>query len=78
MSALLPTGSASPYTPSAVVTVRASISEYDIPLALLARVSAEVRYPDGTVKVFAISSVDEGVYETSWVAGITGVYTVEW
>jgi hypothetical protein len=60
--------------PGATLTVRAALSEFDIPLAGTARVHAEVIRPDGTQTVLPLAEGDPGQFEGAMVAAGAGVY----
>jgi hypothetical protein len=60
--------------PGATLTLRASLTEYGIPMANRASVRVEVERPDGTGVTLALSEVEAGVFERGMVAGIQGVY----
>jgi murein tripeptide amidase MpaA len=63
-------------TPGALVTVRVRLSQYQsIPIDG-ARVRARVRYPDASATTFALAPRGDGIYETSFTAGLPGVYPV--
>jgi hypothetical protein len=62
--------------PGAKVTLRVRLAQYaSIPLDG-ARVTARVTHPDGAVAVLALLGAGAGIYETAFIAGVTGVYTV--
>lgn len=60
--------------PGATMYLRASLTEYAIPLPSLAHVRAEVVHPDETQSVVVFTPAGPGTYETSLVATQTGVY----
>lgn len=60
--------------PGATVTLRAVLTEYDLPVEGRATVEAEVSRPDGTSSTLSLSEVDPGVFETSFPAPMPGQY----
>jgi hypothetical protein len=62
------------HAPGSVLTVRARLTEYGIPLTHRASITAYVERPDGTSAAKAMVEVDEGVFETSETAAVEGVY----
>jgi hypothetical protein len=60
--------------PGATLNVRATLSEYGIPVDHRASVSAELERPDGSRATLGLSETQPGVFETSTLAAIQGVY----
>ncbi|HTD57966.1 MAG TPA: tyrosinase family protein [Solirubrobacteraceae bacterium] len=63
-------------TPGASLVLRASLSEYGVPLAGGAAVEADVQWPDGTVSVLPLVEVSPGGFEAEVVASMGGVYRI--
>jgi hypothetical protein len=61
-------------TPGAAMRMRATLSEYGIPVTNRAAVRAEVERPDGTQTTLMLDEVENGVFEAATVASIEGVY----
>ena len=66
----------SSFAPGANLYLRAALTEYGVPLAYRARVSATVDYPDKTRGTVWLTETDPGIFTGSLVAGQTGVYTI--
>jgi uncharacterized integral membrane protein len=62
------------FVPGATMTLRVNLTEYGQPVDHRASVSAELRRPDGTNTVLSLSEVEPGIFETSVVATMAGVY----
>jgi murein tripeptide amidase MpaA len=62
------------YEPSATLTVRAILTEYDVPVANRARVEAELTRPDNSQIRLELGEIEPGVFEASTVAALSGVY----
>src|SRR5262249_32268135 len=62
------------FEPGATFVVRASLTEFGIPLAGMGTVDAELRWPDGTRSVIALVKVGPGIFETRLAASLAGVY----
>src|SRR5262249_41907744 len=60
--------------PGAVLTLRAGLSEYGIPVDHRASVIAEVERPDNSLTTIALAEVEAGTFEGTTLAGIQGVY----
>ena len=60
--------------PGATMTVRASLSEYGIPVANRAGMRAELERPDHSGVTLSMTEVEPGTFETSIVAVLPGVY----
>lgn len=62
--------------PGALLTVRALLSEYGIPVAQRAVCRAELIRPDNSSATLTMSEVEPGVFEASSVAALPGVHRV--
>jgi len=62
------------FEPGATLTLRVNLTEYDQPVDHRASVSAELRRPDATTTTLSLMEVEPGVFETSIVAMMAGVY----
>jgi hypothetical protein len=62
--------------PGAELTVRARLTEADIPLSRRAAVRARVESPEGTGRTLRLQETEESVYEASLTAGTAGVYRI--
>jgi hypothetical protein len=62
------------YEPGATLTVRAMLTEYDLPVEQRAIVTAEIERPDQTKAALALTEVEPGVFEASIVATMAGIY----
>jgi murein tripeptide amidase MpaA len=60
--------------PGATLTVRAVLTEHGIPLESGAVVVAELTRPDNTFSTVTLGEVDKGVYETTLIASLSGIY----
>jgi hypothetical protein len=60
--------------PGARVTIRAVLTEYGLPVAHRAHCRTELGRPDGTHATLAMSEVEPGVFEATFVAAQSGVY----
>jgi hypothetical protein len=60
--------------PGATLTLHAALTEYGIPVDHRASVRAEVERPDNSLTTLALAEVEPGMFETSTVASIQGVY----
>lgn len=67
--------SQSSYEPGALVSLRCVLTEYGLPLAGQATVTAEIRHPDSTVSVLSLTKIETGIYETQIAANVSGIYT---
>lgn len=63
------------YEPGAQLTLRGTLTEYGLPLAGSATLTAELTRPDGTVSTLALNKLEVGVFELQTTANIPGVYT---
>jgi Common central domain of tyrosinase/von Willebrand factor type A domain len=64
------------FEPGATVIVRATLSEFGVPVSNRATVKADVQRPDGTMTTIALPEVEAGVFEASHAANLPGVYRV--
>src|SRR6266568_787875 len=64
----------SSFEPGATLVVRATLTEFGIPLAGTCKVQAELRRPDGTQTLISLDEVEPGVFETNVVASLAGAY----
>ncbi|HEX9458231.1 MAG TPA: hypothetical protein VGA84_03750 [Thermoanaerobaculia bacterium] len=62
--------------PGARFNLRAALTEYGVPVASRAFVTAEIERPDGTMSMLDLPEVEPGVFETSLVADQSGIYHV--
>jgi hypothetical protein len=62
------------FEPGATLVVRASLTEFGIPLAQTGKVHAELRLPDSTQTVIALPEIGPGVFQADVVASLPGVY----
>jgi Common central domain of tyrosinase/von Willebrand factor type A domain len=60
--------------PGATMRLRATLSEYGIPVANRAAVRADVERPDGTHTTLTLAEIEDGIFEASIGASIEGVY----
>ncbi len=63
------------YEPGATLTLRCTLTEYGLPLAGRATVTADLTRPDGTLATLALAKVEPGVFEAHTAAHLVGVYT---
>src|SRR5262249_53933182 len=64
----------SSFAPGATLTVRAVLTEYNLPVDHRAAVSATVTRPDDTQFSLSLKEIEPGVFEAETVATIAGVY----
>jgi len=62
------------YEPGATFTLQATLREYSLPVEKRAEVRAELEYPDHTQGVLSLTEKQPGVFETTMVAGMPGIY----
>jgi len=60
--------------PGATLTLRAVLTEYGLPVKDRAKVRAELQRPDGTQTTLTLAEVEPGVFETTTLAALSGVY----
>jgi hypothetical protein len=63
------------YEPGAQLTVRAALTEYDLPIERRAGVEADLERPDGSRSTLALSEIESGVFEVVVPAGLSGLYS---
>jgi tyrosinase-like protein/VWA domain-containing protein len=56
------------------ITIRATLSEYGIPVAHRAFVRADLERPDGTQLTLVLAEIEDGVFDASTTASLDGVY----
>jgi hypothetical protein len=64
------------HVPGATLTLRAVLTEIDLPVDHRAQVTAEVKRPDGTVLLMKLTELEPGVFEAATTASLNGVYPV--
>ena len=64
----------SAYDPGSTFTLRATLKEYNRPVEKRAEVRAELEYPDHTHGVLSLAEIQPGVFATSMVAHVPGIY----
>ncbi|AKJ29456.1 tyrosinase family protein [Caldimonas brevitalea] len=62
------------FAPGARLFLRTTLTEYALPVERRATVRAELEYPDHSQTVLALPEVAPGVFETSLVAHVAGIY----
>lgn len=62
------------YVPGSRFTLRATLTEYNLPVEKRATVSADVEYPDHTHAVVPCTEILPGVFETTLPANTAGIY----
>ncbi|HEY3407639.1 MAG TPA: hypothetical protein VGK53_05650, partial [Propionicimonas sp.] len=62
------------HTPGSSLNLRASLSEYGIPVEHRSAITAHIERPDGTTGLRAMVEGDDGVFELAETATIDGVY----
>ena len=62
------------FVPGSTLALRASITEYNLPVEKRAEVRAELEYPDHTQTILPLSETAPGIFETSLTANLTGIY----
>ena len=63
------------YEPGSQLTLRGTLTEYGLPLAGSADLTAELTRPDGTVSTLQLTKLEVGVFELQTSANMPGVYT---
>ena len=66
----------SSFVPGATFFLRSTLTEYGVPLAYRARVSATIDYPDKTRGTVWLSETEPGIFTASLTAAQSGVYTI--
>ncbi len=69
-----PTLTQDSYQPGATLTLRAILTEYDLPVEARAGLAVTVERPDSTVAVLPLAEVEPGVFEASFPANQAGIY----
>lgn len=64
------------FEPGAVVSLHASLKEYDVPIDHRAKVWADVTRPDNSVFSLTLNEAEAGRYESSFPTTVSGVYTI--
>jgi hypothetical protein len=64
------------HTPGAKLGLRAVLKEMDLPVVNRARVTAEIKRPDGTTAQLILNETDPGVFEGTATASLSGIYPV--
>ncbi len=62
--------------PGALLTLRAALTEYDVPFAGEATVTARIVRPDSSTATLGMAQVEPGVFEVTMTAGPCGIYHV--
>jgi hypothetical protein len=62
------------YDPGSNFTLRARLSEYNLPIDRRATVTAHVEYPDHTTTSLPLAETQPGLFETATVGAMTGIY----
>lgn len=60
--------------PGASLTLHAHLTEYGLPVERRADVQAELQRPDNTNVVLSLTEIEPGVFETSTIATLQGIY----
>jgi hypothetical protein len=60
--------------PGATITIRATLSEYGLPVDHRAEILAELTHPDGTEEILTLAETQPGAFGTSIVAATDGIY----
>jgi hypothetical protein len=60
--------------PGATLTLRTKLTEYGLPVEHRADVQAELQRPDKTRTTLLIAEIEPGVFETSMIASMQGIY----
>jgi hypothetical protein len=62
------------FEPGATLTLRARLTEYDLPVENRASVRTELQRPDNSMTTLWLAEVEPGIFETSVAATMAGVY----
>jgi hypothetical protein len=62
------------FTPGSTLVLRATLSEYGVPVEHRAVVRAQLEYPDHASATLSLAEIQPGVFEASLVASISGIY----
>ncbi len=60
--------------PGATLTLRATLTEYGLPVERRVDVQAELQRPDNTRTILSLAEIEPGVFETSTITSTQGVY----
>jgi hypothetical protein len=60
--------------PGAILTLRTNLTEYGLPIERRVDVQAELQQPDNTRTILLLAEIEPGVFETSLVASLQGIY----
>jgi hypothetical protein len=64
------------YDPGSTFTIRAMLTEYDVPIDRRAAARAHLEYPDHTTAVLPLNEIRPGVFEGTTTATLPGIYRV--
>lgn len=62
------------FAPGSTLTLRVSLTEYNLPVAKRAQVTADVEYPDSTHTLLRLAETQPGTFEASLTAIQAGIY----
>jgi len=62
------------FTPGSEMHLKAILTEYNLPVEHRVRVKAKLEYPDGSTSFIPLNETEPGVFTTSMVAVIAGIY----
>jgi hypothetical protein len=62
------------FTPGSTLSLRASLTEYNLPVERRASVRAELEYPDHTRTVLTLTESEPGIFHASLAASASGIY----
>jgi len=62
------------YDPGSTFTLRSTLTEYGQPVEKRATVTASLEYPDHSLGVLSLAEIQPGVFQTSMVANLPGIY----
>jgi hypothetical protein len=62
------------YAPGSTLALRATLKEYNLPVEKRAGVNAELEYPDHTHATLFLAETQPGIFETTMVANMPGIY----
>ncbi|VAX37690.1 hypothetical protein MNBD_UNCLBAC01-292 [hydrothermal vent metagenome] len=62
------------YEPGANINLRATLTEYGVPIRKSASVKAELTFPDNSTTNIYLHEIQQGIYETDIIANQSGVY----
>jgi Common central domain of tyrosinase/von Willebrand factor type A domain len=61
--------------PGAAITVRAKVSEYDVPVVSRASCRAELTRPDDTMTNITMDEIEPGIFQVTMQTNMTGIYS---